>query len=106
MKIHGERTGCIGVAISHALATEMIACILGLRTEDLEADEVPGGICEVLNVITGNAKARLKGTPFHFEISPPELDTDKFMQCLSPCTLVHLKTGEEHFDLLIALENA
>ena len=71
MSVQGDSSGFVGIAILPELAASIISAILGQNPEELAEDEVIGGVAEVLNVIAGNAKARLKGTSDHFEITPP-----------------------------------
>jgi len=75
MSVQGESSGFVGIAIAPPVAAVIIAAILGQKPEELSAEEVSTSISEVLNVIAGNAKARLKGTSDHFEITPPSLTT-------------------------------
>lgn len=71
MPVTGNATGYVGIAIYASLAAQVIAAVMGCNAEDIAGTDVAGGICELLNIIAGNTKARLKDTGSHFEITPP-----------------------------------
>lgn len=71
MRLAGAKTGCIGVAAGMDCARMIVGRIVGQDIEEVSDADARNGLAEVLNMIAGNAKARLAGTPHHFELTIP-----------------------------------
>ena len=72
MALTSGGAGCIGVATGMECARKIVGRIVGQEAAEVDDDEASAGLAEVLNMIAGNAKTRLAGTPQHFELSLPE----------------------------------
>ncbi len=101
----GSRPGYLGLAMGRDLALRVIAGILGRQPAELTTEEGQGGVEEILNVIAGNAKARLVDTPFHFELQAPRLAPfDAARHARSQAVVVVFELEYQTFDLVIRLE--
>ncbi|MBF0245350.1 MAG: chemotaxis protein CheX [Planctomycetes bacterium] len=76
MGLTGEVDGSIVVTFAAETACKVVGSMLGVKFDSIN-DEVKDGIQEVVNLIAGQAKAKLSGTKFHFKISIPTCVTGK-----------------------------
>ncbi|MFH1146535.1 MAG: chemotaxis protein CheX, partial [Pseudomonadota bacterium] len=71
MGITGSGPGYIAVCFASDTARKLVAGILGQNPEDLGLADIRDGVYEATNMIAGGTKARLSGTPHHFEVTTP-----------------------------------
>jgi chemotaxis protein CheX len=67
------REGTLVLSFPEAAAEDLVGRILAGVTDDPDADLVRDGVGEVANVIAGQAKALLAGTPYQFTFSTPTI---------------------------------
>lgn len=73
MGLTGEASGCVVVSMPKKLACTIVGRMLGEKPgEELDGD-VRDGIAEIINVISGQAKASLVKTKYHFALSIPSV---------------------------------
>lgn len=81
LRIYGDISGIIGlsgasegtVAITFYwdLARRLIAKMMRVPEEKINAEYIHDGAGELINMISGSTKKQFKGTPFHFDLSLP-----------------------------------
>ena len=72
MVVSGTAHGVIALWTECVTAAELVRSLLGISPgSSWDTTMVPDGLCELLNMIAGGAKARLVGTPWHFLLSCP-----------------------------------
>ncbi|KJS29971.1 MAG: hypothetical protein VR64_18470 [Desulfatitalea sp. BRH_c12] len=69
--LSGESEGTVAVTLYWRLARNIIARMMNVQEERINAEYIHDGVGELINVISGSTKKRFKGTPFHFELSLP-----------------------------------
>ncbi|RJQ82440.1 MAG: hypothetical protein C4519_07905 [Desulfobacteraceae bacterium] len=69
--LSGASEGTVAVTLYWELARKIIANMMSVQTERINAEYIHDGVGELINVISGSTKKRFKGTPFHFDLSLP-----------------------------------
>lgn len=73
MRLSGTSEGRLALSFDEITARRLIAAVLGVNIDELSRTDIEDGVYEAVNVIGGNAKAKLAGTAHHFEISTPRV---------------------------------
>ena len=68
MTFGGAVRGHIALGSKREQAAGLLAAFLGIRPEEVSVARMCDGVVELLSMVAGNAKARLAGTPWHFEV--------------------------------------
>lgn len=71
MSFAGRVRGYLVIGCSRALATQLVAALLGISGDTLTTERLRDGVCEILNMIAGNAKSRLANSADHFDMTTP-----------------------------------
>lgn len=71
MLLTGERNAVLSLTISQYEAAALVSYMTGNLPEELGKEEICDGIAELVNMTAGRAKVKLKGTEYHFNITPP-----------------------------------
>ncbi len=109
MDVSGACRGFVAVCFKMETAADIVAALLGQDREDLTPADVADGVYEAVNMIAGGAKAKLSGTPYHFEMSTPlvilgrEYESRTPCGCDTPCLVVPFEGSEAQFILQICL---
>jgi chemotaxis protein CheX len=69
--LSGASEGTVAVTLYWDLARRIIANMMHVQEERINAEYIHDGVGELINVISGSTKKRFKGTPFHFDLSLP-----------------------------------
>jgi len=69
-----DSKGFVSFRTDRVSAALLVGRILGLAPDQIGRNELAGAIGEVLNMIAGGARARLSGTPYHFQYTVPSAD--------------------------------
>ncbi|MBT8339238.1 MAG: chemotaxis protein CheX [Desulfatitalea sp.] len=69
--LSGVSEGTVAVTLYWDLARKIIANMMHVADNQLNAEYIHDGVGELINVISGSTKKRFKGTPFHFDLSLP-----------------------------------
>jgi chemotaxis protein CheX len=69
--LSGASEGTVAVTLYWDLARKIIANMMHVQEERINAEYIHDGVGELINVISGSTKKRFKGTPFHFDLSLP-----------------------------------
>ncbi|NLI61280.1 MAG: chemotaxis protein CheX [Clostridiales bacterium] len=71
MILHGQKDAMISLAMEDNTAYMLIAYMTGILPEDLEEQDLYDGVGELVNIMTGEVKARLANTPYQFRLTSP-----------------------------------
>jgi chemotaxis protein CheX len=71
--LSGEAEGILGITFYWPLAKTIIAKMMGVDEEHINADLIHDGVAEIINMISGSTKKDFVGKPYHFEISLPSV---------------------------------
>jgi chemotaxis protein CheX len=71
--LSGEAEGILGITFYWPLAKMIIAKMMGVAEEHINADLIHDGVAEIINMISGSTKKDFVGKPYHFEISLPSV---------------------------------
>lgn len=71
--LSGEAEGILGITFYWPLAKMIIAKMMGIDEEHINADLIHDGVAEIINMISGSTKKDFVGKPYHFEISLPSV---------------------------------
>jgi chemotaxis protein CheX len=69
----GGAEGILGVTFYWRLAQMIIAKIMGVEEDKINAELIHDGVAEIVNMISGSTKKDFVGHPYHFEISLPSV---------------------------------
>lgn len=109
MSLAGKKKGLILLTINTGLAKKIISSIMGAEVDDLTEDETHDGVAEIVNMVSGGAKARLSESEDHFMISAPTVITGVKHRVIQPkdmpCVVLVYKLGDEYFAVKLCLLN-
>jgi chemotaxis protein CheX len=71
--LSGEAEGILGITFYWPLAKNIIARMMDVTEEHINADLIHDGVAEIINMISGSTKKDFVGKPYHFEISLPSV---------------------------------
>jgi chemotaxis protein CheX len=71
--LSGEAEGTLAITFYWPLAKMIIAKMMGVDEEHINADLIHDGVAEIINMISGSTKKDFVGKPYHFEISLPSV---------------------------------
>lgn len=71
--LSGEAEGILGITFYWPLAKMVIAKMMGVDEDHINADLIHDGVAEIINMISGSTKKDFVGKPYHFEISIPSV---------------------------------
>jgi chemotaxis protein CheX len=69
--LSGASEGTVAVTLYWDLARKIIANMMSVTEDQINAEYIHDGVGELINVISGSTKKMFKGTPFHFNLSLP-----------------------------------
>ena len=69
--VSGDSEGTLAITMYWTLARSIIARMMKVQQEQINADYIHDGVGELINMIGGSTKKAFKGTPFHFDLSLP-----------------------------------
>jgi len=73
MGLSGNAEGTLVVTFYWNLAQKVIAKMMGIEEDKLDAELIHDGVSEIINMISGSTKREFVGTPYHFEITLPSV---------------------------------
>ena len=71
--LSGEAEGTLGITFYWPLAQMIIARMMGVDEDHINAELIHDGVAEMINMIGGSTKKEFVGKPYHFEISLPSV---------------------------------
>jgi chemotaxis protein CheX len=69
--LSGNAEGTVVITFYWDLARKAISSMLGIEEDEIDAVAIHDGVGELINMISGSAKADFTNTPFHFQLSLP-----------------------------------
>lgn len=69
--LSGNSEGTVAITLYWDLARKIIARMMKVKQEHINAEYIHDGVGELINMISGSTKKMFKGTPFHFNLSLP-----------------------------------
>lgn len=69
--VSGNSEGTVAITLYWDLARKIIARMMKVKPEQINAEYIHDGVGELINMISGSTKKMFKGTPFHFNLSLP-----------------------------------
>ena len=107
MGLSGQASGSVVVSMPGTLACLLVARMLGEEPAAEVNDSVRDGIGELINMISGHAKAALAGSEYHFMLSLPVVVTGRGHEIAhktgAPCIVVVFEAGKEEFAIQVSL---
>jgi len=107
MGLSGNAFGSVIVSMTENLARTTVARMTHVDEKDISSEDIRDGIGELVNIISGSAKAKLAETEYAFQISLPTVITGYGHEIShkkdTPCVGVVFQTGEEEFAVLVSL---
>jgi chemotaxis protein CheX len=107
MNFSGKIEGSVVVSFNEDLAQEIVGRILGLAPETITSDELKDGVGEIINIISGNAKANLSTTEFGHEISLPTVVTGPGHEIRhprhAPCIVIIFEADNRPFAVQVSM---
>lgn len=107
MGISGKVRGSVAVTFPKDLAAKLVASMLGMEVEAVPKNDIHDGVGELINMISGNAKTKLSGTDYSFNISLPTIVAGPQHEILhksdSPCIMITFEADGTPFTLQICL---
>jgi len=73
MGLSGNAEGTLVVTFYWSLAQKIVAKMMGVEEEKIDAELIHDGVSEIINMISGSTKREFVGKPYHFEISLPSV---------------------------------
>ncbi|MBN1381912.1 MAG: chemotaxis protein CheX [Deltaproteobacteria bacterium] len=73
MGLSGNADGTLVVTFFWDLAKMVVAKMMGMEEENVDAELIHDGVSEFINMISGSTKREFVGKPYHFEISLPSV---------------------------------
>ena len=71
MPLNGEKNGMLFISADETDIRTLCSYMTGSPPDEITPDDVGDTVCELVNMTAGNAKLRLSGTEYGFELSPP-----------------------------------
>jgi len=99
LSLTGSRRGILVITFSEKLARKMIGRFIAMEEDKITKSEIYDGAGEIINIIAGNAKARINDLKDHFDLSAPFVVSGKdhniYIQNDLPCvTMVYNVEGD------------
>lgn len=103
----GAAEGFLIIILSMELSRKLVSGMLGTDVDKLTDDDLRDGVGELVNIVSGNAKAALVDTPYHFELSIPTVIIGSTHSVSHPpgipCITVTFAALDEEFKVAVAL---
>jgi chemotaxis protein CheX len=107
MNFSGRIEGSVTVSFTEELAKEVVAKIMGISSSDITDDDLRDGVGELINIISGNAKAALSETEFSHEIALPAVIRGMGHEIRhpdgAPCMVVLFEAEGKPFAVLVSM---
>jgi len=107
MNFSGHIEGSVTVSFTEDLAKDVIAKIMGISTSEITDNDLRDGVGELINIISGNAKAALSETEFAHEIALPAVVRGIGHEIRhpegAPCMVVLFEAEKRPFAVLVSM---
>ncbi|MBI5062884.1 MAG: chemotaxis protein CheX [Desulfatitalea sp.] len=106
--LSGNSEGTVAITLYWDLARKIIANMMKVPEEKINAEYIHDGTGELINMISGSTKKRFKGTQFHFDLSLPTVVVGSGHQLGHPegssIAVLIFEVGQEAFVLQVCLK--
>lgn len=106
--LSGEAEGILGITFYWPLAKKIIAKMMGVDEDHINADLIHDGVAEIINMISGSTKKDFVGKPYHFEISLPSVIVGSGHQIghaeNTPIAVMIFEVNYQYFALQVCLK--
>jgi len=106
--LSGHTAGCIAISFEQDLANSLVAQMLETEPEKLTPEEVSDGVGELVNMISGAAKAELAANGFRFDLALPTVITGKEQKIAHkqglPCLVISFTADGQKFILQVSVD--
>jgi chemotaxis protein CheX len=106
--LSGEAEGILGITFYWPLAKSIIAKMMSVDEEHINADLIHDGAAEIINMISGSTKKDFVGKPYHFEISLPSVIVGSGHQIghaeNTPIAVMIFEVAYQYFALQVCLK--
>ena len=107
MSLSGKVEGEVVVCFEERLAREVVSKIMAMQPDQVSKEELKEGIGEVVNIISGNAKATLATTEYSHQISLPAVVWGRGHEIAhpgkSPCIVVIFEVSGQPMAVLVSM---
>lgn len=107
MNFSGNIEGSVVVSFDEDLARKVIGNIMGAPPESLSQVEIREGVGEIVNIISGNAKAALANTEFGHQITLPTVVTGYGHEINhppnAPCIVIIFEAAQKPFAVQVSV---
>jgi chemotaxis protein CheX len=107
--LSGEAEGTLGITFYWPLAKMIIAKMMGVTEDQINADLIHDGVAEIINMISGSTKKDFVGKPYHFEISLPSVIVGSGHQIghadNTPIAVIIFEVNYQYFALQVCLKS-
>ena len=83
MNLNGKKSGTLFVSANEQSARTLCSYMIGIPMEEVTDEDINDTICEIANMLAGNAKLRFCGTDDMFMLSSPFVIKGKDMSILT-----------------------
>lgn len=106
--LSGTSEGTVAITFYWDLARNIIANMMNVPMDKINAEYIHDGAGELINMISGSTKKQFKGTPFHFQLSLPTVVVGSGHQLGHPdgasIAVLIFDVGKESFILQVCLK--
>ncbi len=106
--LSGDAEGILGITFYWPLAKIIIARMMGVEQDKINAELIHDGVAEIVNMISGSTKKDFVGRPYHFEISLPSVIVGGGHQLghpgKTPIAVLIFNVDYQYFALQVCLE--
>lgn len=83
MNLNGKKSGMLFISAKEADIRVLCSFMMGVPKDEVTKDDVHDALCELVNMTAGNAKLRLSGTDYIFNLSSPFVISGKDMSIIT-----------------------
>ncbi len=73
MQLSGKNSGTLFISASESDLRSLCAAMTGVAKSEVETGDMDDALCELVNMVAGNAKLRLGNTAYSFNLTTPFL---------------------------------
>lgn len=107
--LSGEAEGVLSITLYWPLAQTIIAKMMNVDEDKINAELIHDGVAEIVNMISGSTKKDFAGTPYHFEISLPSVVVGSGHQIghaeNTPIAVLIFEVHNQYFALQVCLDS-
>ncbi|OGJ89339.1 MAG: hypothetical protein A2268_08425 [Candidatus Raymondbacteria bacterium RifOxyA12_full_50_37] len=110
MRLSGAIEGSVAVSFTEELARLIVGRIMRLDASAISSEDLQDGVGEIVNIVSGNAKALLAGTEYECTIALPGVVSGMWVELghpgNAPCVAVVFEADNREFALQVSVVKA